>query len=87
MQDPRERNRILKAGTLVLQVALSALCPIILLLSLGIYLDDRFLPGKHVFAVIGIVCGVYSAYRSTYFLIRDTMRLHDDEKETENGEK
>lgn len=76
-----EWNRVIKAGTLVLQVSLSAVCPIILLLSLGIWLDGRYNPGSHVFAVIGIVCGVYSAYRSTWYLIRDTMRLGKDEKE------
>ena len=74
-------NKVVKASTLILQVGLSVLCPIILLMSLGIYLDDRFCSGSHWFLFGGIICGVYSAYRSTYFLIRDTMHLKQRETE------
>ena len=78
-------NRIIKAGTLVLQVSLSAICPIILLLIVGMNIDERVNPESHVFAVIGIICGIYSAYRSTYYLIRDTVKFgeSDVKKETD----
>lgn len=75
-----EHSKILKAGALVLQVSLSAICPIILLLSLGVYLDNKYHPGNHLFAIIGIICGVYSAYRSTYYLIKDALKLKNDDK-------
>ena len=70
-KDARELQKLIKAGSLVLQVSLSAVCPIILLLFAGIWLDGKYGNGGHWFAALGILMGIYSAYRSTYYMIRD----------------
>ncbi len=79
----RERHDVIKAASMVLQVSLSAVCPIIILLSVGIWLDEKYGGGNHWFAVAGIVIGIYSAYRSTYFMIRDAFLKNKEVKEDE----
>ena len=79
----REFQKIIKAGSLVFQVALSAICPILLLLGAGIWLDERYGNGHHWFVALGIIIGIYSAYRSTYFMIRDALMDKKDEKDDE----
>lgn len=75
-------NKIAKAATMIFQVSLSAVCPIIILLSVGIWLDGKYGNGGHWFSVAGILIGIYSAYRSTYYLIKDA--FFDKEKKEEN---
>ena len=79
----RERHDVIKAASMVLQVSLSAVCPIIILLSVGIWLDEKYGGGNHWFAAAGIVMGIYSAYRSTYFMIRDAFLKNKEVKEDE----
>lgn len=81
--EAREFRKVIKAGSLVLQVSLSVLCPILLLLGVGIWLDSRYGGGHHWFAALGILMGIYSAYRSTYYMIRDAVM---DKKVKENEE-
>ena len=79
----RERHDVKKAASMVLQVSLSAVCPIIILLSVGIWLDEKYGGGNHWFAAFGIIIGIYSAYRSTYFMIRDAFLRNKEVKEDE----
>lgn len=79
----RERHDVIKAASMVLQVSLSAICPIIILLSVGIWLDEKYGGGNHWFAVAGIIIGIYSAYRSTYLMIRDAFLKNREVKENE----
>lgn len=79
----RERHDVIKAASMVLQVSLSAICPIIILLSVGIWLDEKYGGGNHWFAVAGIIIGIYSAYRSTYLMIRDAFFKNREVKEDE----
>ncbi len=79
----RERHDVIKAASMVLQVSLSAICPIIILLSVGIWLDEKYGGGNHWFAVAGIIIGIYSAYRSTYLMIRDAFLKNREVKEDE----
>lgn len=67
---------------MVLQVSLSAVCPIIILLSVGVWPDEKYGDGAHWFAVAGILIGIYSAYRSTYYLIKDAFF---DKEERDDG--
>lgn len=83
----RERHNVIKAASMVLQVSLSAICPIIILLSLGVWLDEKYGGGNHWFAAAGIVIGVYSAYRSTYLMIRDAFLKDKEVKEDETVQK
>jgi len=62
---------VVKSMTMVFQLGLSALCPILILVIAGLKLDAKFGNGHHWFTVAGVVCGVYSAYRGTYLMIRD----------------
>ena len=58
-----EQRDIIKASSMVLQVSLSAICPILLLLSVGMWLDSEFGNGGYWFTAIGIICGIYSGYK------------------------
>ena len=39
---PKEQRDIIKASSMVLQVSLSAICPILLLMSVGMWLDKEY---------------------------------------------
>jgi len=62
---------VVKSMTMVFQLGLSALCPILILVIVGLKLDTKYGNGHHWFTVAGVVCGIYSAYRGTYLMIRD----------------
>lgn len=68
---PKEQRDIIKASSMVLQVSLSAICPILLLMSVGIWLDGKYGNGGYWFTAIGIICGIYSGYKGSYQLIKD----------------
>ena len=68
---PSEMRSIIKSSTMLFQVAISAICPIILLLAVGNWLDGKYGNGGYWFTAIGIICGIYSAYRGCYYLIKD----------------
>ena len=77
-----EQRDIIKASSMVLQVSLSAICPILLLLSVGMWLDGEFGNGGYWFTAAGIICGIYSGYKGSYQLIKDVWM----KKEEENAE-
>ncbi len=79
---PKEQRDIIKASSMVLQVSLSAICPILLLMSVGIWLDGKYGNGGYWFTVARIICGVYSGYRGCYYLIKDVWM----KEEQQNGE-
>jgi len=62
---------VVKSMTMLFQLGLSALCPILILVIAGLKLDEKYGNGHHWFTVAGVVCGIYSAYRGTYLMIRD----------------
>ena len=66
-----EFRSIIKSSSMLFQVSISAICPIILLLCVGIWLDGKYGNGGYWFTAIGIICGIYSAYRGCYYLIKD----------------
>ena len=68
---PFEMRSIIKSSSMLFQVSISAICPIILLLCVGIWLDGKYGNGGYWFTAIGIICGIYSAYRGCYYLIKD----------------
>lgn len=70
-QEAKERRDMTKAAAMVLQVSLSAICPILLLMSFGIWFDSEFGNGGHWFTAFGIICGIYSGYKGSYQLIKD----------------
>ena len=80
----RERREVIKASSAVFQVSISAICPILLLLFAGMWLDEKYGNGGYWFTVIGIICGVYSAYRGCYYLIKDVW-LNKEENDVENN--
>ena len=79
---PKEQRDIIKASSMVLQVSLSAICPILLLMSVGIWLDGKYGNGGYWFTAIGIICGIYSGYKGSYRLIKDVWL----KEEKQNGE-
>ena len=79
---PKEQRDIIKAASMVLQVSLSAICPILLLMSVGIWLDGKYGNGGYWFTAIGIICGIYSGYKGSYQLIKDVWL----KEEKQNGE-
>ncbi len=79
---PNERRDIVRASSMVLQVSLSAICPILLLMSVGIWLDGKYGNGGYWFTAIGIICGIYSGYKGSYQLIKDVWL----KEEKQNGE-
>ena len=81
-QEARERRDVMKAFSMVLQVSLSAVCPILVLLSVGMWLDGKFGNGGYWFTAIGIICGIYSGYKGSYQLIKDVWM----KEEKQNGE-
>ncbi len=74
----KERRDVLKAATAVFQVSISAICPILLLLFAGMWLDAKYGNGGYWFTVAGIICGVYSAYRGCYYLIKDVWLVKEE---------
>ena len=78
---PKERRDIIKASSMVLQVSLSAICPILLLMSVGMWLDGKYGNGGYWFTAIGIICGIYSGYKGSYQLIKDVWM----KEEKQNG--
>ena len=66
---------------MVLQVSLSAICPILLLMSVGMWLDGKYGNGGYWFTTIGIICGIYSGYKGSYQLIKDVWM----KEEKQNG--
>lgn len=81
-QEAKERRDVIKAASMVLQVSLSAVCPILLLLSVGMWLDGKYGNGGYWFTAAGIICGIYSAYKGSYQLIKDVW-LKKEEKDVE----
>ena len=80
----RERRQAIKALSLITQVALSALCPIFILTLAGIWLDNKYGGGSHWFTLAGALIGIYSAYRNTYLLIRDSFGEKGNDKDEKN---
>ena len=78
----KEQRDIIKASSMVLQVSLSAICPILLLMSVGMWLDGKYGNGGYWFTAIGIICGIYSGYKGSYQLIKDVWM----KEEKQNGE-
>ena len=76
---PNELRNIIKSSSMFFQVSISALCPIILLMAVGIWLDGKYGNGGYWFTAAGIICGVYSAYRGCYYLIKDAW-MNKEEK-------
>lgn len=74
-----EQRDIIKASSMVLQVSLSAICPILLLMSVGMWLDGKYGNGGYWFTAIGIICGIYSGYKGSYQLIKDVWMKKEDE--------
>ena len=68
---------VLRALSLIAQIGLSVLCPILLLILLGVWLDGKFGNGHHWFLFAGILIGIYSAYRGTWLLIRKNFLKED----------
>ena len=79
---PKEQRDIIKASSMVLQVSLSAICPILLLMSVGMWLDGKYGNGGYWFTAIGIISGIYSGYKGSYQLIKDVWM----KEEKQNGE-
>lgn len=79
---PKEQRDIIKASSMVLQVSLSAICPILLLMYVGMWLDGKYGNGGYWFTAIGIICGIYSGYKGSYQLIKDVWM----KEEKQNGE-
>ena len=76
MSDDRENRAgamrdVVRSMTMIFQLGLSAICPILILVLVGLRLDMKYGNGHHWFTVAGVVCGIYSAYRGTYLMIRD----------------
>lgn len=78
---PKEQRDIIKASSMVLQVSLSAICPILLLMSVGMWLDGKYGNGGYWFTAAGIICGIYSGYKGSYQLIKDVWM----KEEKQNG--
>ena len=79
---PFEMRSIIRSSSMLFQVSISAICPIILLLCVGIWLDGKYGNGGYWFTAIGIICGIYSAYRGCYYLIRDVWLKEEKDVES-----
>ena len=81
---PFEMRSIIRSSSMLFQVSISAICPIILLLCVGIWLDGKYGNGGYWFTAIGIICGIYSAYRGCYYLIRDVWLKEEKDAESDS---
>lgn len=84
-KEAREMRQGLKTLTMITQISLSALCPIFILTLAGIWLDKNY-GGAHWYTLAGVLIGVYSAYRNTYLLIRDTFGEKDERNKESDSE-
>lgn len=74
--------KVVRTMALITQVGISMLCPIMLMLFLGVWMEDRF--GIHLvlpFLLLGIAAG----FRNCYILIKNALGLwkmkeREDEK-------
>ncbi len=77
-QQAKEQRSVRRAFAMVLQVSLSAICPILILLSVGIWLDKEVIGSGYWFTAFGIICGIYSGYKGSYQLIKDVWLREED---------
>ena len=83
---PNELRNIIKSSSMFFQLSISAICPIILLMAFGMWLDGKYGNGGFWFTAAGIICGVYSAYRGCYYLIKDVW-IDKEEKDVGSDSK
>ena len=81
-----ELRSIIKSSSMFFQLSISAICPIILLMAAGMWLDGKYGNGGFWFTAAGIICGVYSAYRGCYYLIKDVW-IDKEEKDVGSDSK
>lgn len=81
-----ELRNIIKSSSMFFQLSISAICPIILLMAVGMWLDGKYGNGGFWFTAAGIICGVYSAYRGCYYLIKDVW-IDKEEKDVGSDSK
>ncbi len=81
---PGEIRSIIKSSSMLFQVSISAICPIILLMAVGIWLDGKYGNGGYWFTAAGIICGVYSGYRGCYYLIKDVWLKEEKNVESDS---
>lgn len=79
-----EFRSIIKSSSMLFQVSISAICPIILLMAVGNWLDGRYGNGGYWFTAIGTICGIYSAYRGCYYLIKDVWLKEEKNVESDS---
>ena len=70
-----DRNSM-KAWSLILQLSLSMLVPIILCLFIGIWLDKLF-GTEPIFMIFFIIMGIGAGFRSVYMLTKDFFSSKD----------
>ena len=73
----KENRQIMKAISLVLQLALTMMVPIFLCLFAGIWLDRRF--GTGYIVIIMLVLGILAGFRNAYYMVVGFTK--DDRKE------
>ncbi|MBE5956166.1 MAG: AtpZ/AtpI family protein [Lachnospiraceae bacterium] len=74
--------KVVRMMALITQVGISMLCPILMMLFLGVWLEDRF--GIHLvlpFLLLGIAAG----FRNCFILIKNALGLW--KKKEQNNEK
>lgn len=77
-QEAKERRSVRKAFAMFFQVSISAICPILILLFVGNWLDTEVVKGGYWFTAFGVICGIYSAYKSSYQIIKDVLLKEED---------
>ncbi len=76
--------KVVKTLSLITQLGISMLCPIMMMLFLGVWLEDRF--GLYLvlpFLLLGIAAG----FRNCYILIKSALGVWKKKEQEQNHEK
>jgi ATP synthase protein I len=76
--------KVVKTMSLITQIGISMMCPILMMLFLGVWLEERF--GIHLVLVF-LLLGIAAGFRNCYILIKNALGLWKKEQDHEKADK
>jgi ATP synthase protein I len=76
--------KVVKTMSLITQIGISMMCPILMMLFLGVWLEERF--GIHLVLVF-LLLGIAAGFRNCYILIKNALGLWKKELDHEKADK
>ena len=77
-------SKVVKTMSLITQIGISMMCPILMMLFLGVWLEERF--GIHLVLVF-LLLGIAAGFRNCYILIKNALGLWKKEQDHGKADK